>query len=180
VLTHKPTRAFMKQRQVKETGMRPFAEYNVAMPVLQRAVQDTIRSGQAVYVAANVSSDNPYRAEGKKVPAAKGILSLAAFKYEDLIPQHSLTKHDRLKAGISTANHAMAITGFDPTGRGKVGKWLVENSWGPTAGDAGHWHMYNDFFRQYVEGVAVPRAVVPKEILERCDARAKQLKKSTK
>jgi bleomycin hydrolase len=177
VLTNKPTRRFMVQREVKSTGMQPFAEYNVSMPVLKRAVKDTIRQGQAVYVATNVSSNNPYRADGKKVPAAKGILSLAAFNYDSLIPQHRVSKHDRLKAGISTANHAMAITGFDSTGKGKVGKWLVENSWGPRAGDAGHWHMYDDFFRQYVESVAVPRSVVPKGILERCDARAKTSKK---
>jgi len=176
ILTNEPTHAFMKRREVAETGMKPFAKYNVAMPVIQRAVQDTIRLGQAVYVATNVSSDSPYRAEGRKTPAAKGILSLAAFNYERYIPQRSLTKHDRLEAGISNANHAMAITGFDPASRGKVRKWLIENSWGPKVGDAGHWHMYDDYFRQYVEEVAVPRSVVPKEILERSDARAKKPK----
>jgi bleomycin hydrolase len=169
VLTHQPTHGFMKERQVRETGMKPFAQYNVAMPVLERAVQDTIRRGEAVYVATNVSADNPYRADGKKTASAKGILSLAAFNYGSFVPQHAISKHDRMKAGISTANHAMAITGFDPE-KDSVRKWLVENSWGPRAGAAGHWHMYDDYFREYVESVAVPRAVVPQEILERCEA----------
>jgi len=176
VLTNKPTRAFMKKREVTSIGMKPFAQYNVAQPVLERAVQDTLRRGEAVYVSTNVSADNPHRVVGKQVPAASGICSLAAFKYEAFIPQRELSRHDRVKAGISPANHAMAITGFDPDERGAVRKWLVENSWGPGAGAAGHWHMYEDYFREYVEGVAVPRSVVPAEILARCEARATKKK----
>jgi bleomycin hydrolase len=172
VLSHSPTHGFMRRRTVSQAGMKPFAEYNVSMPVIEKAVQDAIRAGQAVYVATNVSSDNPYRVEAKTTDA-KGVLSLAAFKYGSFIPQHPLDKHDRMQAGISRANHAMVITGFDVEGRG-VRKWLIDNSWGPKAGAGGHWHMYDDYFREYVEEVAVPRSLVPADILARCDARAKK------
>jgi bleomycin hydrolase len=172
VLTHNPHKGFGRRRTVNMSGMSPFHQYNVSMPVIEKAVQDAVRQGQAVYVATNVSGDQPYRAAGRNIPQeARGILSLSAFKYENFIPQQALSKRDRLKATISTANHAMAITGFNQKGT-KVEKWLVENSWGPRAGDAGHWHMYDDFFREYVQSVAVPRSVVPTEVLQRIDARA--------
>jgi bleomycin hydrolase len=174
VLSNDPTARFGRRHETTQRGMKPFGSYNVAMPVLERAVQDTIRRGDAVYVATNVSGDQPYRAAGKNIPRqAQGIVSLSAFNYGDFIPQRTLTKRDRLNADVSPTNHAMAITGFDPGKGGKgVRKWLVENSWGPTAGDAGHWHMYDDFFRQYVTEVAVPRSVVPASVLEQADARS--------
>jgi bleomycin hydrolase len=180
VLSNNPTKGFARRRQIKDPGMKPFGAYNVAMPVLEKAVQDTIRRGEAVYVATNVSANQPYRAEGKNIPArAKGILSLDAFKYESFIPQHRLSKHDRIDADLSPTNHAMAITGFDADGS-RVRKWKIENSWGRDAGAAGHWHMYDDFFRAYVTEVAVPRALVPKEILEKADSRARAKKKTKK
>jgi bleomycin hydrolase len=180
VLGHNPTKAFSRSRAIKDPGMQPFRVYNVAMPVLQKAVRDTLERGEAVYVATNVSPNQPFRAEGKNIPArAKGILSVGAFRYESFIPQHRLSKHDRIDADISISNHAMAITGFDADGA-KVRKWRIENSWGRDAGAGGHWHMYDDFFREYVTEVAVPRALVPKAILEKADARAKSSAKKKK
>ncbi len=177
VLGNNPTRAFGRRRRVKDPGMAPFHVYNVSMPVLQQAVKATLERGEAVYVSTNVSPNQPYRAEGKNIPArARGILSLGAFRYDALIPQHRLSKHDRIDAEISPTNHAMAITGYDAEGA-QFRKWRIENSWGKDAGAAGHWHMYDDFFREYVTEVAVPRALVPKEILQRADARAKQAAK---
>ncbi len=156
-------------------GMKEFNEYNVSMDVIQQSIKRTVRKGEAVLFGVNVDSDNPHRADIKGGPNnAKGILSLGAFNYRNLIPSSRLSKRDKLNAGLAGANHAMAITGYDPTPgkRGKVTKWRVENSHGAKAGDKGFFHMYDDYMRHHVEDVVVPRWAVPKHILRKADARA--------
>ena len=156
-------------------GMNRFNEYNVSMDVIQQAIKRTVRKGEAVLFGVNVDSDNPHRADIKGGSRdAKGILSLSAFNYRNLIPSSRLAKRDKLNAGLAGANHAMAITGYDPAPgkRGSVRKWRVENSHGIKAGDKGFFHMYDDYMRHHVEDVVVPRWAVPKHILKKADARA--------
>jgi bleomycin hydrolase len=99
-------------------------------------------------------------------------MSLAAYNYGVFVPSEKISKGDRLKARIDTANHAMAVTGYDPAAKGKgVLKWKIENSWGSKANDKGHLHMYDDFFRQYVEEVAIPRSLVPQDVLAKLESR---------
>ncbi len=155
-------------------GMPRFNEYNVSMNVIQQAIKRTVRKGEAVLFGVNVDSDNPHRADIKGgARDSKGILSLSAFNYRNLIPSSRLAKRDKLNAGLAGANHAMAITGYDPVPgkRGKVRKWRVENSHGIKAGDRGLFHMYDDYMRHHVEDVVVPRWAVPKNILKKADAR---------
>ena len=141
--------------------------------VLQEAVKKTVRGGEAVYFSTNVSADNIHRVKkGDNIPReAQGILSLRAFDYKSYIPTAKLSKRDRVRSGISAANHAMTITGFDPGRKGSVRKWKVDNSWGTAIGDNGHLHMYNDFFRHYMREVVVPRSSVPKAILAKIEAK---------
>lgn len=171
VLTHDPTRAWNRRYKVTDSAGLTFQAYNVPMGELQRAVKRSIRGGEAVYVSTNVSANNPHRVDpGKGVPdAARGILSVGAFNYKSFVPYAQLSKRQRIKAGVSLPNHAMAITGYDPAAKGKVRKWKIDNSWGAKSGDGGHFHMYDDFFRQYVGKVQVPRAAVSPALLARVE-----------
>jgi len=36
-------------------------------------------------------------------------------------------------------------------------KWLVENSWGATAGDKGYWYMDDDWFDEYVYVIIIDK-----------------------
>jgi len=173
VLTHDPTRAFNRRYKVTDGAGLTFQAYNVPMVAMQRAVKRTIRGGEAVYVSTNVSANNPHRADATKgVPEkARGILSLSAFDYNSFVPYAQLSKRQRIKAGVSPANHAMAITGYDPGPRGKVRKWKIDNSWGPKSGDKGQFHMYDDFFRHYVSKVQVPRSAVAPSVLKKLESR---------
>ena len=172
VLEHNPTRAWNRRYEVDmDPSPLVYERYNVGMGTLQDAVKKTIKQGQAVYVATHVSGNNPYRVDGAEgaPDTAKGVLSIKALKYEQLAPTGKLRKYDRVKADINRANHAMVITGYDP-GRGKrVKKWQIENSWGAKSGDKGHLHMYDDYFRNYVERVVVPRSAVDPKVLRRAD-----------
>ena len=173
-LTHYPTRGFNRRyKGGVSPGMPTFDEYNVSMSVMQQAVKKTLRSGEAVLFGVNVSEDQPHRADFANAPAkARGILSIKAFNYRNLIPAPKISKRDKLKAGLWEANHAMAITGYDPgKKRGSVRKWKVENSHGASSGDKGFLHMYDDFFRRHVEDVVVPRSMVPAKVLKQIDSR---------
>lgn len=171
-LTHYPNRAWNRRYVTTYEGLKPIEEYNVSMDVIQNAVKKTIRHKEAVLFGTNVSEDHPNRANVKHDPRAKGILSMKAFKYRNLIPETRLSKRDRLNAGISEANHAMAITGYDPGKKpGSVRKWKVQNSHGAESGDKGLLHMYDDFFRQNVEDVVVPRWAVPKSVLRKLESK---------
>lgn len=174
-LTHYTNRAWNRGYCTTDTpGMKPFTEYNVSKSVIQQAVKKTLRDGEAVLFGINVGDDHPHRASGKNLPdKAKGLLSKAAFKYDNLIPSPRLSKRDKLKAGLSGADHAMAITGYNPGGnRGSVQKWKVENSHGTDAGDKGYFHMYNDYFQRHVEDVVVPRSSVPASVLKQLESRS--------
>jgi bleomycin hydrolase len=178
VLTNDPTHAwnrrFFEAEKSDYPGMYSFKSYNVSMDIIRGATQKTLKHGEAVFFAANWSPDNPHVAGMNEhhPKAANGVLALAAFNYGDLVPSAKLSKHDRVKAGILPANHAMAITGYDPGKRaGSVAKWKVDNSYGSESGDNGHLHMYDDYFRQYVETVVVPRSSVPRKVLEKLESR---------
>ncbi len=164
--------AYRRYRSGVSPGMNAFEEYNVPMEVIQRAVKRTVRQGEAVLFGINVDESHPHRVNADDGPdKAKGILSAKAFNYNLLIPDTKVSKRVQLQAGLNPANHAMAITGYDPGGkkRGAVRKWKVENSHGKDTGDHGYFHMYDDFFRQNVEDVVVPRANVPKSVLRRLE-----------
>jgi bleomycin hydrolase len=172
VLENNPTRAWNRRYEV---DMSPvvYERYNVGMDTLQQAVKRTIQSGEAVYISTNVSKGNPHRVDcGADCPArAKGVLSIKALKYDRYAPAGALRKYDRIKAEINRSNHAMIITGYDQGRGSRVRKWQIENSWGADSGDKGHLHMYDDYFREYVEKVAVPRSAVAPRVLEQADGR---------
>jgi bleomycin hydrolase len=173
-LTHDPSRGWYRgYEHAVCTGMKACVAYNVPMSVIQSAAKKTIKSGEAVYFSVNHDKDeNPHWVSGKNIPkAARGVLSVSAFNYKPYIPAQKLSKRDLVSAGISTANHAMAITAYDPGDkRGSVRKWKVENSHGSKTGDRGYYHMYDDFFRRYAEEVVVPRSVLTKAVLKRIAA----------
>lgn len=174
-LNNDPRHAWNRRLRYAEPapGMPDIERYNVGMDNIYEALKKTLESGEGVYLATNVSSDNPHRFSSPEYdPKAKGIASLAAFDYDSYVPSPKLTKRERLKAGISPTNHAMTITGYQPGKRpGSVEKWRVDNSWGEKAGDKGRWHMYDDFMRQYGTTFIVPRKMVSEELLAELEAK---------
>jgi bleomycin hydrolase len=56
---------------------------------------------------------------------------------------------------LNGRGHAVQIVGYelDPS-TGKVLKWKIKNSWGVDSGDNGYYHMYRDYFRTFVTGIA--------------------------
>ena len=57
----------------------------------------------------------------------------------------------------------MVIIGVDVVD-GKPEKWLVENSWGAKAGNAGLFTMYNSWFEEYNYAVIIHKKYLPKDV----------------
>lgn len=49
--------------------------------------------------------------------------------------------------------HAVDIVGADLDPEGRVIKFKIKNSWGTTAGDDGFYHMYRDYFEQFMTSI---------------------------
>jgi bleomycin hydrolase len=174
-LSHDPTRAWNRRyRENYGSGGIPENEtYNVSMSTIQKAVKRTLNDGVAVNVAVNVDWDNPHRVSRRDAPSndANGILSLKAFNYDKLTPTGKLSKRERMEHWISQSNHMMAITGYQPKKRGEQARWKIDNSHGSKSFRGGRFDMYDDFFKQYVEEVTVPRGVLPKNLLNKLEGK---------
>ena len=109
---------------------------------------------QAINFACDVGPDNF---------GDSAILSKDIYRYSDLFGMSfDLTKAQRIELRQSTPNHSMVFVGVD-TVSGKPIKWLVENSWGSTAGDKGYWYMDNDWFDEYVYVIIVDKKYLSKD-----------------
>ena len=60
----------------------------------------------------------------------------------------------------------MTLMAVDIDERGKVKKWMVENSWGPTSGYQGHLIMTDEWFDEYMFRLVADRKYVPAKIRE--------------
>ncbi len=80
-----------------------------------------------------------------------GIFSIAAFaKPEGL----SVTPFQYRRAfGLNAGGHAVEIVGVDLDSSGRPIKFKIKNSWGTKSGDHGYYHMYHDYFREYVKKI---------------------------
>jgi bleomycin hydrolase len=94
------------------------------------------------------------------------LLAENIYRYGDLFGMSfDLTKAQRIELRQSTPNHSMVLLGVD-TSDGRPAKWLVENSWGASAGDKGYWYMDDDWFDEYVYLAIVDKKYLCKDDLE--------------
>jgi bleomycin hydrolase len=80
--------------------------------------------------------------------------------------QFGMDKKARIITGQSGSSHGMALVGVDLDENGKVKKWLLENSWGPTAGHNGYLIMTDPWFDNYMFRIVVNKAFVPEKYMK--------------
>ncbi len=82
-----------------------------------------------------------------------GIMSLKAFSTpEGLRP---IPYAYRRQFGQTGGNHAMEIVGVEIQ-NGEVIRFKVRNTWGENSGDEGYYHVYADYFREYLIRATLP------------------------
>jgi bleomycin hydrolase len=123
---------------------------------MEELVQASIADGKPVYFRAPV---------GRDIDPKTGIMSPAIYDRDAVYDMEGaserLSRTKDFDLGLERGGHLMVFTGFDrPDAKAPAVKYKVENSWGQKAGDKGVFHMYRDWFRQYVTYITVPRSML--------------------
>lgn len=118
----------------------------------------SIKANCAMYFSCDV---------GKFLNSSKGTLDLANYDYESLMgTTFGMDKQSRVRTYASGSSHAMTLIAVDLDAQGQPRKWMVENSWGPSAGYQGNLIMTDEWFDEYMFRVVVERRFVPEDILK--------------
>ena len=131
---------------------------NLPIEEVKRAAIASIMDNTAMYFSCDV---------GKFLLNKKGTLDIANFDYEALMGvDFPMNKEQRVRTFASGSSHAMTLIAVDLDAEGNPTKWMVENSWGPTAGWQGNLIMTDEWFEEYMFRVVVERQYLPAETLE--------------
>ncbi len=130
---------------------------NCPLETLKDAARQCLLADKPVWFGADVSQDM-ISDEALMMPAARDYASLYGMDF-------TMDRKGLFETRRSTPNHNMVFTGVDIRD-GKPVKWLVENSWGDRGGKKGYYTMMDGWFDSFVQVVVVPKAFVPKAVLD--------------
>ncbi|MCQ2134453.1 MAG: C1 family peptidase [Bacteroidales bacterium] len=129
---------------------------NLPVEKIKEMAIASIKDNTAMYFSCDV---------GKFANRTKGVLDLANFDYESLSGfSFGMNKEERVKTHASGSSHAMTLIAVDLKD-GKPCKWMVENSWGASAGYKGNYIMTDEWFNEYMFRLVVEKKYVPADIL---------------
>lgn len=131
---------------------------NLPMDEIKPLAAASIKDSVMMYMSCDV---------GKCYNRKSGVLSLQNFDYESLFQtDFPMNKAERIQTHASASSHAMTLMAVDIDADGKYNKWMVENSWGPTAGHHGHLIMTDEWFDEYFFRLVIERKYVPQHLLD--------------
>ena len=140
-------------RNIQEMGDETYL--NVPMDVILEAITKSVLADRPVWFGADVM---------KFADIRNGTLDLNNYDLGAALDVSlDMSKGDRLRTYASSATHAMVLMGVDLDDKGQAAKWLVENSWGPEAGDGGYLLMTTKWFQEYGFDVVVDRKFLTAE-----------------
>ena len=118
----------------------------------------SIKDNTAMYFSCDV---------GKYLLSKKGTLDINNFDYESLMGvDFPMNKEQRVRTFASGSSHAMTLIAVDLDENGAPKKWMVENSWGPSAGWQGNLIMTDEWFEEYMFRVVVDKKYIPEATLD--------------
>ncbi len=128
----------------------------------------SIKDNTAMYFSCDV---------GKFLSRTNGTLDLANFDYESLMGvTFGMDKKERVMTHASGSSHAMTLIAVDiDKESGKPCKWMVENSWGPSAGYKGCLIMTDEWFNEYMFRLVAEKKYVPADVLEMLEGTPERL-----
>ena len=132
---------------------------NLPLERIKEMAIASIKDNTAMYFSCDV---------GKYFSRTKGTLDLQNYDYSSLMGvEFGMNKKERVQTHASGSSHAMTLIAVDIDARsGEPRKWMVENSWGPTAGYKGCLIMTDEWFNEYMFRLVVARKYVPSDVLE--------------
>ncbi|MFZ4400330.1 MAG: C1 family peptidase [Bacteroidales bacterium] len=103
---------------------------------------------------------------GKQLNSEKGLLDVNNYDYGSLFDvKFGMNKIQRIQSFESSSSHGMTLVAVD-LANGKPVKWLLENSWGSSAGFEGHLIMTDQWFEEYMFRLVANKKYVSTEILK--------------
>lgn len=129
---------------------------NLPMDEIAQAAIASLRDGRKLYSSYDV---------GKQLDRKRGYMDLDNYDYASLFgTTFAMDKAQRIATFDSGSTHAMTLTAVDVDKDGQPRRWKVENSWGPSYGQAGCLIMTNRWFNEYMFRLVVDKQYVSPEL----------------
>lgn len=161
MLMNDPTREYYRCYEI-DRDRHTYEGHNwlyVNLPIedIKQMAIASIKDSTAMYFSCDVA---------KFLDKERGLLDIANYSYEDLWGVTlQMDKRQRIASRTSGSSHAMTLVAVDLKD-GKPTKWMVENSWGATAGHKGHLIMTDEWFNEYMFRLVVCRKYATPRTLE--------------
>lgn len=130
---------------------------NLPMEEIAQLAIKSLKNGHKMYSSYDV---------GKQFDRSRGYLDTRNYDYGSLFSTtFPMDKAQRIATFDSGSTHAMTLTAVDTDSEGNPVKWKVENSWGPSSGQAGCLIMTNEWFNEYMFRLVVDKQYATAEQL---------------
>jgi bleomycin hydrolase len=131
---------------------------NLINAELKAFAKKSLLAGEPMYFSCDV---------GKYLDRDAGYLDTELYDYESLYGiKFTMNKGERITAKESASSHGMALVGVDTLADGTTTKWLLENSWGDSAGHNGYLIMTDKWFDEYGFRLVVHKKFLSPKVLE--------------
>ena len=167
-LTNDPRNEYNKKMKMdfigNMEGTTDVVYYNTTIDELLKWSRESILKGVPVWHGCDVK---------KWLDGEKDVMDLDLVDYGILGVDFVMGKRERMEYGISSPTHAMTFVGFESNDMGdnigEIIKWKVENSWDSKGANDGYYVMTNNWFKEYVYEVVIPRWLLDEETKKRID-----------
>ena len=162
MLMNDPSRPYYKTYEIDydrhRYDGRNWTYVNLPVEDIKRMAIASLKDSTMMYFSCDV---------GKFLNSKRGLLDVNNYDYESLMgTTFGMDKKERIQTFSSGSSHAMTLMAVDLDVNGKPVKWMVENSWGASAGYQGHLIMTDEWFDEYMFRLVVETKYVPAEVMK--------------
>ncbi len=162
MLMDDPSKAYYKLYEIKKDRNvlegKNWKFINLPAEEIKKYALKSLQNNEAMYFSCDV---------GKQLNKDEGLLDTENYDYESLFGvKFDMNKKERILSHESGSTHGMALIGADVDQNGKITKWLLENSWGKSAGHNGYLTMTDRWFDEYMFRVVILKKFTNEKILK--------------
>lgn len=130
---------------------------NLPVEDIKKMAIASLKDGTRMYFSSDVT----------QLDSKRGFLDVDNYDYGSLLGvTFGMDKKQRIQTFSSMSAHAMTLMAVDLDENNAPVKWMVENSWGASAGYQGHLIMTDRWFDEYMFRLVLETKYVPAKVLE--------------
>ncbi len=162
MLMDDPSKSYYKLYEIKKdrniSEGKNWKFINLPAKEIKKYALKSLQNNEAMYFSCDV---------GKQLNKDEGLLDTKNYDYESLFGvKFDMNKKERILSHESGSTHGMALIGADVDRNGKITKWLLENSWGKSAGHNGYLTMTDRWFDEYMFRVVILKKFIDEKTLK--------------